>query len=64
MSKKIQSVERAFRILEIFISGGKEFYRVSDIATLEFSTNKPLLLTFEIAAGGTLRYYLAPRMEA
>ncbi|OYT32170.1 MAG: proliferating cell nuclear antigen (pcna) [Thermofilum sp. ex4484_79] len=39
-------------------------YRVSDISTIEFSTNKPLLLTFEIAAGGTLKYYLAPRMEA
>ena len=39
-------------------------YRVSDIVTIEFSTNKPLALTFDITEGGTLRYYLAPRMEA
>ena len=39
-------------------------YRVSDVVTVEFSTNKPLSLTFDIAGGGVLRYYLAPRMEA
>ncbi|RLE96774.1 MAG: proliferating cell nuclear antigen (pcna) [Thermoprotei archaeon] len=39
-------------------------YRVSDVVTVEFSTNKPLSLTFDIAGGGMLRYYLAPRMEA
>jgi proliferating cell nuclear antigen len=38
-------------------------YRVSDLVTLEFSTNKPLSLTFDIAGGGILRYFLAPRME-
>ncbi len=48
MSKNIQSVERAFRILEIFTSGGKEFYRVSDIAkilNLKISTTHSLLTT-------------------
>jgi len=39
-------------------------YRVSDIATLEFSTNKPLSLSFNVTENGVLRYYLAPRMEA
>jgi len=38
-------------------------YRISDLVTLEFSTNKPLSLTFDIAGGGVLRYFLAPRME-
>jgi len=39
-------------------------YRISDLATVEFSSNKPLSLTFDIAGGGILRYFLAPRMEA
>lgn len=38
-------------------------YRVSDLVTVEFSTNKPLSLTFDIAGGGVLRYFLAPRLE-
>jgi len=38
-------------------------YRISDLVTLEFSTNKPLSLTFDIAGGGVLRYFLAPRTE-
>ncbi|MEM1689944.1 MAG: DNA polymerase sliding clamp, partial [Thermofilaceae archaeon] len=38
-------------------------YRISDLVTIEFSTNKPLCLTFDIAAGGILRFFLAPRME-
>lgn len=39
-------------------------YRVSDVITIEFATNRPLSLTFDVAGGGTLRYYLAPRLEA
>jgi len=39
-------------------------YRVSDVVTVEFATNKPLSLTFDVAGGGVLRYYLAPRIEA
>lgn len=39
-------------------------YRISDLVTIEFSTNKPLCFTFEIAGGGTLRFFLAPRMES
>lgn len=37
--------------------------KVSDIATLEFSTNMPLSLTFELTGGGQLRFFLAPRVE-
>ncbi|RLE80849.1 MAG: DNA polymerase sliding clamp [Thermoprotei archaeon] len=36
---------------------------LSDVASVEFSSNKPLALTFEIAGGGRLAYYLAPRTE-
>lgn len=39
-------------------------YRISEIVTVEFSSNKPLSLTFDIATGGTLKYFLAPRLEA
>ncbi len=42
----------------------KKAVRVSDIVTVEFATNKPLCLTFDITGGGTLKYYLAPSMEA
>jgi len=41
----------------------KKAASLSDVATLEFSTDKPLALTFEIAGGGRLTYYLAPRTE-
>lgn len=36
----------------------------SEVATAEFSTNKPIKLEFEIPAEGRLAYYLAPRIEA
>ncbi len=41
----------------------KKAANLSDIASLEFATNKPLSLSFEIAGGGRLTYYLAPRIE-
>lgn len=36
----------------------------SDTVTLEFASNMPLSLTFDLAGGGRLRYLLAPRVEA
>ncbi len=39
-------------------------YRVSEVVTLEFATNMPISLSFDVAGGGTLKYLLAPRMEA
>ncbi len=36
---------------------------LSDAALLQFASNKPLSLTFELPGGGRLTYYLAPRME-
>ncbi len=38
-------------------------YQISDIVTIEFATQKPISLTFEIAGGGTLTYFVAPRIE-
>lgn len=36
---------------------------LSDIATWSYSTDQPLRLDFELPQGGTLQYYLAPRIE-
>lgn len=36
----------------------------SDVATLEFSTDMPVKLDFELPQGGQLTYYLAPRIES
>lgn len=37
---------------------------LSDVCTLMFSTDMPLRLDFNMAMGGKVTYYLAPRMEA
>jgi proliferating cell nuclear antigen len=36
----------------------------SDLLNLEFSTNKPIKLEFELVGQGKLSYYLAPRIES
>jgi len=36
----------------------------SEIVTVEFSTNMPIRLEFDIPQQGRLMYYLAPRIEA
>ncbi|MEM1744947.1 MAG: proliferating cell nuclear antigen (pcna) [Candidatus Nezhaarchaeales archaeon] len=37
--------------------------KAAEVVTLEFSSGMPLSLTFPIPGGGTIRYYLAPRLE-
>ncbi|RLF13166.1 MAG: proliferating cell nuclear antigen (pcna) [Thermoprotei archaeon] len=37
--------------------------KAAEVATLEFSTAMPLSLTFPIPGGGTIKYFLAPRIE-
>lgn len=37
---------------------------LADVVTLEFSTNQPLKLDFELPSEGLLRFYLAPRIES
>jgi len=37
---------------------------VSDIVALEFSTDMPVRLNFELPQSGRLQYYLAPRIES
>ena len=36
---------------------------LSDIVLLEFSTDMPIRLSFEMLSKGRLQYYLAPRIE-
>ena len=37
---------------------------VSDIVAIEFSTDMPVRLNFELPQSGRLQYYLAPRIES
>jgi DNA polymerase III sliding clamp (beta) subunit (PCNA family) len=37
---------------------------LSEIAAIMFSTDMPMRLDFNLASGGKIVYYLAPRMEA
>jgi len=41
----------------------KATQNLSDIVTVEFSTNMPIRLNFELPQQGKLQYYLAPRIE-
>lgn len=59
--KQLSSASYSLNYLEEVIGHA---YRICDLVTVEFSTNKPMALTFDIAGGGVLRYFLAPRMEA
>jgi proliferating cell nuclear antigen len=36
----------------------------AELVTVEFTTNMPIRLTFDIPQQGRLAYYLAPRIEA
>ncbi|MCJ7771075.1 DNA polymerase sliding clamp, partial [Candidatus Bathyarchaeota archaeon] len=37
---------------------------LSDVVMLEFSTDMPVRLNFELPSKGRLQYYLAPRIES
>jgi len=49
--------------LDYLIDISSRAYKISDILTLEFATQKPISLTFEIPMGGRLTYYVAPMLE-
>ncbi len=49
--------------LDYLVDAVSKAYRVSDIAVIEFATQKPVSLTFEIPMGGKLTYYIAPMIE-
>ncbi len=49
--------------LEYLVDIAGKTSKISDIVTIELATAKPLLLSFDIPAGGKISYYLAPRVE-
>ncbi|KUO82327.1 MAG: DNA polymerase [Vulcanisaeta sp. OSP_8] len=49
--------------LDYLVDTVSKAYRISDIVTIEFATQKPIALTFEIPMGGKLTYYIAPMIE-
>ena len=49
--------------LDYLVDTVSKAYRISDIVTVEFATQKPIALTFEIPMGGKLTYYIAPMIE-
>ena len=49
--------------LDYLVDTVSKAYKISDIVTIEFATQKPIALTFEIPMGGKLTYYIAPMIE-
>jgi len=47
--------------MNTMVSGASD---LSDVITIEFSTNLPLRLDFDLPSEGYLRFYLAPRIES
>ncbi|RLE94738.1 MAG: proliferating cell nuclear antigen (pcna) [Thermoprotei archaeon] len=60
---EVQENSTASYSLEYLLDMVKKASALSDVVTVEFATAKPISLTFEIAGGGILRYFLAPRAE-
>ncbi|RLE81322.1 MAG: DNA polymerase sliding clamp, partial [Thermoprotei archaeon] len=58
---EVQENSVASYSLEYLLDMVKKASALSDVVTVEFATEKPISLTFEIAGGGILRYFLAPR---
>lgn len=61
---EVKEPSRATFSLNYLLEMVKAASNVSDIATVEFSTDKPLRLNFELPQQGKLQYYLAPRIES
>ncbi|MFN7105079.1 MAG: DNA polymerase sliding clamp [Pyrobaculum sp.] len=49
--------------LEYLLDIAQKTAKIADIATIELATAKPVLLSFDIPAGGKISYYIAPRAE-
>jgi proliferating cell nuclear antigen len=60
-SEKLSTATYSVNYLQDMI---KTAANISDIVTIEFSTNMPLRLSFELPEQGKLQYYLAPRVES
>jgi proliferating cell nuclear antigen len=59
-SEKLSTATYSINYLQDII---KTAANLSDIVTIEFSSNMPIRLRFELPQQGRLQYYLAPRVE-
>lgn len=60
---EVEKVSSASYSAKILMEIVKEASSCSDVVSLEFSTNLPLKLDFELPQQGQLVYFLAPRVE-
>lgn len=63
LSLKVEEASKATFSLNYLSETVKAAYNISDIVTVEFSTDMPIRLDFEMPQEGKLQYYLAPRIE-
>jgi len=63
LSFEISETSKAMFSLNYLSNIVKAASAVSEIVTIEFSTDMPVRLDFEMQQEGKLQYYLAPRIE-
>jgi len=63
LSLEISETSKAMFSLNYLSDIVKAASAVSEVATIEFSTDMPIRLDFEMQQEGKLQYYLAPRIE-
>ena len=61
---EIKEASKAIFSLNYLSEMVKAASNISDIVSIEFSTDMPLGLNFKLPQGGGLQYYLAPRIES
>lgn len=61
---EVKEASKAMFSLSYLSEMVKAASNVSDIVTIEFSTDMPVRLNFELPQSGRLQYYLAPRIES
>lgn len=64
LSLEVKKPSKATFSLNYLTEMVKAASNLSDIALIEFSTDVPLRLSFELPQQGKLQYYLAPRIES
>jgi len=64
LSLKVKEKSKATFSLSYLLDTIKAASNISDIVTVEFSTDMPLRLDFEMSQKSKLQYYLAPRIES
>jgi proliferating cell nuclear antigen len=59
----VKETSKATSYLDYLSEITKAGASTSEIVTVEFSSNMPIRLQFEIPQQGRLQYYMAPRLE-